>query len=122
MNLNCHLICPKQFVLEIFSNFNEKPKSSKLRLKYEQMYLRELVNSHPYLCWCPGKDCSIVVYCMANKGYRVICTQCQSSFWYINFYLINFPWLTGHQSFFIFLTILKLLIDIIFLLKCTQNF
>lgn len=89
MNLNCHLICPKQFVLEILASFNEKAKSSKLILKYEQMYFRDLVNSHPYLRWCPGKDCSMVVHCVANKGYRVICTRCESSFWYFQMKLLN---------------------------------
>lgn len=78
MNLNCHLICPKEFVLGILSNFCD---DSKLHIKYEQMYFRDLVNSHPHLRWCPGKNCSIIVYCVTNKAHRVICTQCQTPFW-----------------------------------------
>lgn len=76
MSTDCRLICKEDFVINILV---DKPS---LKSKYDEMVFRDLVTSHPYLRWCPGRGCNTIIYCKTIKGYKVMCTLCNTKFWY----------------------------------------
>uniref|UniRef100_A0A914EBJ1 RBR-type E3 ubiquitin transferase n=1 Tax=Acrobeloides nanus TaxID=290746 RepID=A0A914EBJ1_9BILA len=74
MASDCRLICLEDFVMYILSD------NDRLRGKYELASFREFVYSHPFLRWCPGVDCNIVIFSMTTKAHRATCSSCNTGF------------------------------------------
>ncbi|XP_038054026.1 E3 ubiquitin-protein ligase ARIH2-like isoform X2 [Patiria miniata] len=72
----CLMRAPEDFVLPLLQS--EQP-----RLRYNDFYFKESVKNHSNLRFCPGADCTIVVYAEEVKSKRAECTQCKTN-WCFN--------------------------------------
>lgn len=73
MAQDCEVLVPEDFVL----SFLTKPVS---RDKFQQFTFQDYVKSHPQLRFCPGPNCSVVVYSKEPKAKRSVCTNCKTIF------------------------------------------
>lgn len=73
MAKDCGILAPEDFVLEHISRAN-------LREKYLQFAFQDYVKSHPQLRFCPGKNCSMVIYSKEVKAKKAVCTFCKTTF------------------------------------------
>ncbi|KAG5890979.1 hypothetical protein JTB14_037965 [Gonioctena quinquepunctata] len=73
MARDCIILAPGDFVLKHLQRPN-------LREKYQQFSFQDYVKSHPQLRFCPGPNCSIVVYSQEIKAKRATCNQCKTIF------------------------------------------
>ncbi|XP_022081037.1 E3 ubiquitin-protein ligase ARIH2-like isoform X2 [Acanthaster planci] len=72
----CLMRAPEDFVIPLLQSEHHK-------LRYNDFYFKESIKNHSSLRFCPGADCTIVVYAAEVKSKRVECTQCKTS-WCFN--------------------------------------
>ncbi|XP_055933072.1 potential E3 ubiquitin-protein ligase ariadne-2-like [Argiope bruennichi] len=70
---DCNLLVPEDFVLNILNK-------SSLREKYQQFSFSDYVKSHPKLRFCPGTNCSTIIFAKECQSKRVICKFCKTIF------------------------------------------
>ncbi|XP_062522196.1 E3 ubiquitin-protein ligase ARIH2-like [Corticium candelabrum] len=51
-----------------------------LRQKYHSFALRDCVEAHPRLRWCPGVDCDFIIQAPVSSARKVQCHSCSTSF------------------------------------------
>lgn len=73
MAQECVALAPEDFVLKHLHRPN-------MREKYQQFLFQDYVKSHPKLRFCPGPNCSIVIYSNEVKAKRAMCSQCKTVF------------------------------------------
>jgi ariadne-2 len=92
MHATCALVCPEDFVQSILSR-------AAYREKYATLCARDYIESYPCLRYCPGADCTAIVYApdctaplyapeahggpiVSTKAHagRVVCSRCAISF------------------------------------------
>ncbi|KAL3289867.1 hypothetical protein HHI36_023257 [Cryptolaemus montrouzieri] len=73
MARDCGVLAPEDFVLKHLARTN-------LREKYQQFTFQDYVKSHPCLRFCPGPNCSIVIYSKEIKAKKAFCSYCKTSF------------------------------------------
>ncbi|XP_045482679.1 potential E3 ubiquitin-protein ligase ariadne-2 [Harmonia axyridis] len=73
MAKDCGILAPEDFVLKHISRAN-------LREKYQQFAFQDYVKSHPFLRFCPGRNCSMVIYSKEVKAKRAVCSVCKTIF------------------------------------------
>ncbi|CAG9855552.1 unnamed protein product [Phyllotreta striolata] len=73
MARDCIVLAPEDFVLKHLQRPN-------MREKYQQFSFQDYVKSHPFLRFCPGPNCSIVVHSKDIKAKRATCNQCKTIF------------------------------------------
>ena len=77
MNPDCQQQLTETFVLNLLKNDSQKKK-------YMEFSLREKIENHPQLRFCPGVDCDQVVkVAAAPKARRVKCSKCRSTFCFL---------------------------------------
>ena len=76
MTKSCNVLTDEDFVLTIV-------KDSKLRKKYQDNSLKDVVTCDPGMSFCPGQNCEVIVFTPEPKPWKpqkVQCTECGSTF------------------------------------------
>ena len=73
MHVGCQEHVTESFVLDIL-------QCDKLKQKYLEFTLREKIDEHPNLRFCPGVDCDRIASAVVAKARRVQCEKCRTTF------------------------------------------
>uniref|UniRef100_A0A915K898 RBR-type E3 ubiquitin transferase n=1 Tax=Romanomermis culicivorax TaxID=13658 RepID=A0A915K898_ROMCU len=77
MNSTCHLLLSEDRILDVLQS------SPHLLARYLRLSFQDLVQSHPCLRYCPGPDCSRIIYANCPLPRRVLCEECRSSYCFL---------------------------------------
>ena len=73
--MGCSVIATEDFVLPLLTT----PQLKELYLRHA---FSDYVRSHPGLRLCPGPNCNIIIRAKEDKGKRIVCSSCKTTFWY----------------------------------------
>uniref|UniRef100_H2YY24 RBR-type E3 ubiquitin transferase n=1 Tax=Ciona savignyi TaxID=51511 RepID=H2YY24_CIOSA len=76
MEQKCNLLCHFDFVRQFYT----LPQDPSLEAAYNAHLFRISVSSHYQLRFCPGVDCTYVIYGETPKPRKVQCTGCKTTF------------------------------------------
>ena len=72
--MSCPSFVPEDFVTRHLNRLD-------LKEKYTSASFQDYVLSHPFLRFCPGKDCESVMKSEKPLAKKCVCTSCKSAFW-----------------------------------------
>jgi ariadne-2 len=70
--MQCDVRIPMEMVQELFKNSSKEYKC------YHQRALTQLVESHPLIRWCPGKDCQMIFHVKEVLPKGIECANCKT--------------------------------------------
>jgi ariadne-2 len=78
--MGCSVIATEDFVLSLLA-------APQLKERYVRHAFSDYVKSHPEMKFCPGLNCKIIIRAKENKGKRIVCSSCKTTFWYFSVFI-----------------------------------
>lgn len=73
MGQKCKVLVPESFLYGVLTD-------SKLRDKFSKLCFKDLIQGHPFLRFCPGPNCSVIIHAKEPRAKKVECSLCKSTY------------------------------------------